>query len=141
MEQFLHSSFSPFASYLHQFSFVSYFFMRIYIHHFSYLSRLLLLLSLLHIPSCSSKIYCHLYFSQPVPVASRGSAAARLQGLLVRILPGAWMSVMSVMCCQLKVCASEWSLIQRSPTECVSEFDREGCTGRTHWPTCGRHAM
>ena len=35
---------------------------------------------------------------------------------------------MSVVCCHLKVSASGWSLVQMSPTECVSEFDREGWT-------------
>jgi len=36
----------------------------------------------------------------------RGSAAARLLGLWVRIPPGAWMSVVSVVCCQVEVSAS-----------------------------------
>jgi hypothetical protein len=51
-----------------------------------------------------------------------GSAATRLQGLRVRILPRAWMSV-SCECCVLykvEVSASVWSLVQRSPTNtCV----------------------
>jgi hypothetical protein len=51
------------------------------------------------------------------------------------------MSVVRVMCCQLKVSASGWSLVQRISTECVSEFDREGLTKRRHWPTCGCRAM
>ena len=33
----------------------------------------------------------------------RGSKAARLLGLWVRIPPGAWMSVLSVVCCQVEV--------------------------------------
>jgi hypothetical protein len=34
----------------------------------------------------------------------------------------AWMSLVSVVCCQVEVSASGWSLVQRSPTECdVSE--------------------
>jgi len=33
---------------------------------------------------------------------------------------------MGVVCCQVEVFASGWSLVQRSPTECdVSECDRE----------------
>jgi len=48
----------------------------------------------------------------------RSSAAARLLKLRVRILQGAWMSVVSVTCCQVEVCATSWSLVQRSPTEC-----------------------
>jgi hypothetical protein len=48
----------------------------------------------------------------------RGSAAARLLGLRVRIPPVAWMSVVSVVGCRVEVSASGWSLVQRSPTEC-----------------------
>jgi hypothetical protein len=48
----------------------------------------------------------------PVPVA------ARLLRLWVRIPPGAWMSVVSVVCCQVEVSATDWSLVQRSPTDC-----------------------
>jgi hypothetical protein len=47
----------------------------------------------------------------------RGSAAARLPGLRVRIPPGAWMSVASVVCCQVEVSATGLSPIQRSPTD------------------------
>ena len=49
----------------------------------------------------------------------RRSAAARLLKLWVRIPPGAWMSVVSVVCCHVEVSATHWSLIQRSPTDCV----------------------
>jgi len=49
----------------------------------------------------------------------RRSTAARLLGLWVRIPPGAWMSVVSVVCCcQVEVSATNWSLVQRSPTDC-----------------------
>jgi hypothetical protein len=51
-------------------------------------------------------------------VLRRGSAAARLLGLRVGIPPAAWMSLESVVCCQVEVCVSGWSLVQRSPTEC-----------------------
>jgi hypothetical protein len=55
----------------------------------------------------------------------RGFAATPFLGLRVRIPPKSSMSV-NVMCCQLEVSATEWSLIQRSFTECgVSECDRE----------------
>jgi len=49
-----------------------------------------------------------------------GSEAARLLGLRVWIPPGLWMclSLLSVVCCQVKVCVSGWSLVQRIPTEC-----------------------
>ena len=48
----------------------------------------------------------------------RRSTAARLLGLWVRIPPGAWMSVVSVVCCQVQVSATHWSRFQRSPTGC-----------------------
>ena len=61
----------------------------------------------------------------------RACAAARLVGLPVRISPGAWMSLVSVVCCQVGVSASGRALVQRSPTECgVSECDRETLTMR-----------
>ena len=54
----------------------------------------------------------------------RVSAAARLLGLLIRIPPGAWIFVLSVVCCHVEVLGR--SLVQRSPTACsVSECDSE----------------
>jgi hypothetical protein len=48
------------------------------------------------------------------------------------------LSVVSVVCCQVEVSASGWSLVQRSPTECgVSECDREASIMRKPWPTGG----
>jgi hypothetical protein len=64
----------------------------------------------------------------------RGSAAARLLGLWVRIPPGAWMSLLNVVCCQIEVSGSDWSLVQRSPTELgfsLIEGPRNRCYGRT----------
>jgi hypothetical protein len=49
----------------------------------------------------------------------RGSAADCLLGLRVRIPPGACMSVVSILSCQVEVSATGWLLVQRSPTECV----------------------
>ena len=46
------------------------------------------------------------------------SSAARLLRLWVRIPPGAWMFVVSVVCCQVEVSATDWSHVQRSPTDC-----------------------
>jgi hypothetical protein len=48
-----------------------------------------------------------------------------LAGVSVRIPLGAWMSVLfvSVVWCQVEVSASGWSLVQRSPTECVCVCD------------------
>jgi hypothetical protein len=69
----------------------------------------------------------------------RGSAAARLMGLWVRLLPTAWMSV-SRDCCVLSgrgLCVG-WSPVQRGPTECgVSECDREVSIMRRPCPTGG----
>jgi len=49
----------------------------------------------------------------------RTSAAARLLRLWVRIPPSyVSLSVVSVVCCQVEVLASSWSLVQRSPTDC-----------------------
>jgi hypothetical protein len=41
------------------------------------------------------------------------------------------LSLVSVVCCQVEVSATSWSLVQRSPTECcVSECDHETSTKR-----------
>jgi hypothetical protein len=48
----------------------------------------------------------------------RGSTAARLLGLWFRVPPRSWLSIVSVVCCQVEVSATNWSLVQRSPTEC-----------------------
>ena len=48
----------------------------------------------------------------------RRSAAARLLESWVRIPPGAWIFVVSVLCCYVEVSATNWSLVQRSPTDC-----------------------
>jgi hypothetical protein len=49
----------------------------------------------------------------------RRSAAARSLGMRVRIPPEARMpSVVSVVCCQVEVSVTVWSLIQRNTTEC-----------------------
>jgi hypothetical protein len=50
----------------------------------------------------------------------RGSNAAGLLGLRVRIPPWAWMVVfVNVVCCQVEVSATGRSLVQRRPIECV----------------------
>jgi len=46
----------------------------------------------------------------------RRSAAGRLLGLLVQIPLGAWMFVVSVVCCQVEVSATGRSLVRRSTT-------------------------
>ena len=53
----------------------------------------------------------------------RRSAAAPMLGLWVRIPPGhGCLSVLSVVCCQVEVSATGWSLVQRSPTDCDASF-------------------
>ena len=48
------------------------------------------------------------------------------------------LSFVSFVCGQVEVCASGWSLVQRSPTECgVSECDHESSIVRKRWPTGG----
>ena len=73
----------------------------------------------------------------------RGTAAARLPGLWVRIPPGTWTSVSSeCSCCQVEVSASGWSLVQINRNKCgVSERDRVASTVRRFWPTRGCGAM
>jgi len=48
----------------------------------------------------------------------------------------------SVVCCQVEVSGSDWSLVQRSPTECgVSECEREASTMKSPWQTRGCRVM
>jgi hypothetical protein len=83
----------------------------------------------------------HFGLFKSIPVAARlrrGSAAAPLLGMCVRIPPKTWMSVsLSVLCS-----ASGLSLVQRSPTECgVSECHPETSIMRRVWPIRGCCAM
>jgi len=49
----------------------------------------------------------------------RGSAVACLLGLRVLIPPvHGCMFLFSVVCCQVEISATSWSLVQRSPTDC-----------------------
>jgi hypothetical protein len=75
----------------------------------------------------------------PVPTPSKARVCRHLRAGIVGSNPaGAWMSVSFVVCCQVEVSASGWSLVQRSPTECgVSECDREASIMRRPWPTRG----
>ena len=62
--------------------------------------------------------YTNLCRSQWPRGLRRRSSAARLLRLWVRFPPGAWMFVVRVVCCQVEVSATDWSLVQRSPTDC-----------------------
>ena len=75
-----------------------------------------------------------------VDTPRRGSANARLLGQWVRIPSKAWMSVCcECVCCQVEVSASDWSLVRRSPTQCVCvcvrACDREASIMTRPWPT------
>jgi hypothetical protein len=85
------------------------------------------------------------YNPDAIPVVARCKAwgcERSLAGVAVSNPAGAWMSLVSVVCCQVQVCASGWSLVQRSPTECgVSECDREASIMRRFWPIRGCRAI
>jgi hypothetical protein len=78
--------------------------------------------------------YCRCQWTRGL---GRGSAADRLLGMLVRIPPGSWMSIVSVVCCKIEAVASGRSLVQRSPTECGCEalIMRRPWTNRGWWAT------
>jgi len=84
-----------------------------------------------------------LYRSQWTRGLRRGSAAARLLGLWVRISPVHWyLSLVSVVFCQVETSATGRSLLQRSHTECnVSECDLQASVMRRRWPSRGYCAM
>ena len=66
----------------------------------------------------------------------RGSAAARLLRLWVLNLPRSWKFVWCECC--VEVSASDWSVVQRSPTDCgVPECDHETSMKWRPWPTGG----
>ena len=79
----------------------------------------------------------------PVPVAARSKAwvcSRLLAGIVGSNSAGGmdFFSVVGVVCCQVEVSASGWSLFQRSPAECgVSECDREPSIMRKPWPVGG----
>ena len=66
----------------------------------------------------------------------RGSVVSRLLGLRVRIPRWQRCVFLSAVCCQVEVTATSWSLVQRSPTDCVvSECDRQVSVTRRHKST------
>jgi hypothetical protein len=82
-----------------------------------------------------------LYFTSPVQVAARSKAwicGRSLVGFAGSNPPGrhGCLSFVSVVCCQVEVSATGWSLVQRSPAECgVSVCDHESSITRRPWPT------
>ena len=89
-------------------------------------------------------VYSRICRSQWPRGLNRGSVAARLLGLWVRIPLAAWMSV-SFVCCILwgrETYASVLSLVQKSPTECgVPECDREAPIMRRSCPTSAQYVL
>jgi hypothetical protein len=90
-----------------------------------------------------SFIFIAYWGSWPIPVAARSKA-----WVCGRSLARTWtrghgcLSLVSVVCCQVEVSASGWSLVQRSPAECgVSKCDREASIMRRPWPTRGCRAV
>jgi len=75
----------------------------------------------------------------PIPVAARSKAwvcGSPLAAIAVSNTAGAWMSLMSDVCCQVEVSAPGRSLAQRSPIEWgVSECDLEASIMRRSRPT------
>jgi hypothetical protein len=64
----------------------------------------------------------------PTPEAARSKAwdcRRKLAGIAGSNPDGEWISLVNVVCRQVEVCSTGWSLDQRSPTECgASECDR-----------------
>ena len=75
---------------------------------------------------------------RPILVAARSKAwvcSSSLAGIAVSS-PAVAMDVLFVVCCQVEVSATGWSLVQSSPTDCgVSECDREASIVRRLRPT------
>ena len=72
--------------------------------------------------------------NMPIPVAARSKEPVR--GRWLDWIAGS--NLLCVVCCQVDVSASGWSLVRRSPTECgVSECDREALIMRRPWPNGG----
>jgi hypothetical protein len=52
------------------------------------------------------------------------------------------LSIVNVVCCQVEVSATSWSLVQMSPTDCrVSEYDLETLRMRRPWPALDRSTI
>jgi len=63
----------------------------------------------------------------------RRSAAAGLLRLWVRIPPGAWMSVVSVVCCQVEVSATSWGVLPTVVCRCVWSRNLVNDQALAHW--------
>ena len=89
--------------------------------------------------SLTRNIYINVCRPQCSRGLKRGSAAARLLGLRVRIPLGhGCVFLVTAVRCQVEVAAMRRLLVQRSPTECgVSERDRKTLIIIKNWPIRG----
>jgi len=98
-------------------------------------------LSLLQQYSCSNFSTCVQCLLIPVAVRSKAWVFGRSLAGNVGSNPARGIDVLSlvrVVCCQIEVSASGWSLVQRSTTErVVCECDREASITRRLWVTWG----
>jgi len=94
----------------------------------------------IHCKTATLFIFCFIVISALCSQWQRGqgcgSAVVRLLRLLVRVSPkDRYLSVLSVVFCQVEISASGLSLVQSSPTECgVSESDRKASIMSRPWP-------
>jgi len=82
-------------------------------------------------------------YVQPIPVAGRSKLWVCFPSLFgiagsIPVRFHGYLSLVSIVFCQVEVSASSWSLVQMSPTDYgVSECDREGFIRKKPWPTRG----
>jgi hypothetical protein len=86
-------------------------------------------------------MFCDSFMKSPIPVAARsmawirGRSLAGIAGRESRQGHG-YLSVVSVVCCQVEVSATGRSLVQRSSSACgVCKYDSEASIIRRPWST------
>jgi hypothetical protein len=97
-------------------------------HHLEHLNTIFLPSSLYYSSMCSPSpiwtMYLTKYRSQRQRGLSRRSSTFRLLRFWVGIPPGVSMFVCcECVCCQVEVFATDWSLVQRSPTDCGASLN------------------
>ena len=97
--------------------------------------------------SCRGQLSVDCSNRQPTPLAVRSKAwvcVRSFAGIVGSNPAGCYgcLCLGSVVCCQVEVSVSGWSLVQRNLTECgLSECDREASTIWRPWPTSGCWVM
>jgi hypothetical protein len=94
----------------------------------------------IYFPQDERPSFTAIRYNRPIPVAERSTA--RFCGHLLTGIVGSnaagGMDVCRVLCCLREVCATSWSLVQRSPTDCgVSVCDPETTRMRRSWSELG----